>query len=337
MMVISVIVPCRNEARYIDAFLETVFAQRLDGGLYRLEILVADGRSDDGTRAKLDNWQQRNPALVVIDNERRIVSTGLNAAIERATGSIIVRMDVHTTYDPEYVAGCVDALLATDAACVGGPWRAIGRSERQSAIADAFMSRFGSGGALSRSVDYTGQVDTVYLGAWRRETLLACGGFDETLVRNQDDELNLRLKRTGGKIWQSSAIRSYYEPRDSYGSLFRQFHQYGYWKVPVIRKHRLPASPRQLAPFLFVSAICVLAFGALASTALQMLFGAVLGTYLAGIAAASGLLANPWRGLRVAGALICMHFGYGLGFGRGLLDFVVLRRGPHAQAVRLTR
>lgn len=199
------------------------------------------------------------------------------------------------------------------------------------------MSRFGSGGALSRRVDYTGQVDTVYLGAWRRETLLACGGFDEMLVRNQDDELNLRLKRSGGMIWQSSAIRSYYEPRDSYRALFRQFFQYGYWKVPVMRKHRLPASPRQVAPFLFVSAIFLLALGALASTALQMLFVAVLGTYFACITAASGSLVNPRRGLRIGGALTCMHFGYGLGFGRGLLDFLVLRRGPNAHAAQLTR
>jgi glycosyltransferase involved in cell wall biosynthesis len=336
-MVVSVIVPCRNEERYVDAFLESVFAQHLDAGKYRLEILVADGRSNDGTRAKLENWQRREPALVVIDNERLIVSTGLNAAVQRASGSIVVRMDVHTTYDPEYIANCIDALIVTEAACVGGPWRAIGRTDRQRAIADAFMSRFGSGGALSRSVDYTGAVDTVYLGAWRRETLIASGGFDEGLVRNQDDELNLRLKRGGGRIWQSAAIRSYYVPRDSYGALFRQFHQYGYWKVPVIRKHRLPASPRQLAPFLFVSFVCLLALGALASPAFRVLFAGVLGSYLLGVAIASGALVRPRHGIRVAAGLMCMHFGYGIGFGRGLLDIIILRRGPRAQAAQLTR
>jgi succinoglycan biosynthesis protein ExoA len=337
MMVVSVIVPCRNEARYIDAFLESVFAQRLDTARYSLEVLVADGRSNDGTCAKLEEWQRRNPALVIIDNIGLIVSTGLNAAIQRATGSIIVRMDVHTTYDSNYITGCIEALLATGSACVGGPWRAIGKTERQNAIADAFMSRFGSGGALSRNVDYTGPVDTVYLGSWLRETLLAAGGFDEALVRNQDDELNLRLKRAGGQIWQSADIRSYYVPRDSYGALFRQFHQYGYWKVPVIRKHRLPASPRQLAPFLFVATFSLLGLGSLVNSIAQLLFAALLVAYLLGIAAASGILAIPRRGMRVSAALICMHFGYGFGFGRGLLDFIVLRRGPSAQAARLTR
>ncbi len=337
MNVISVIVPCRNEAGYIDRFLESVYAQRYDRSTYSLEVLVADGRSDDGTPALLDAWRRREPTLVVIDNPARIVSTGLNAAIRRASGTIIIRMDVHTTYEPDYISKCADTLLATGAACVGGPWRAIGNTPRQTAIADAFMSRIGSGGALSRNIDYSGEVDTVYLGAWRRETLIEAGGFDEVLVRNQDDELNLRLKTAGGLVWQNAAIRSYYVPRDSYGALFRQFSQYGYWKVPVIRKHRLPASPRQLAPFLFVATLALLA---VMSPFLPIAFwiGAGLAlVYLLVIVAASGAFARPRHGLRVAAALVCMHFGYGTGFGRGLGDFVLLRRGPSIGATRLTR
>ena len=337
MNIISVIVPCRNEADHIDRFLESVYAQQFDRSRYSIEVLVADGRSDDGTLDRLEEWRQREPSMVIIDNPGRIVSTGLNAAIERATGSIIVRMDVHTTYEPDYIALCAETLLATNAACVGGPWRAIGRTPRQLAIADAFMSRFGSGGAVSRNIDYTGPADTVYLGAWKRATLIDAGGFDESLVRNQDDELNLRLKRGGGAVWQNSAIRSYYVPRDSYGALFRQFSQYGYWKVPVIRKHRLPASPRQLAPFLFVAALVLLALASIFFPFARVLGVVLAFVYLLGIAVASGMLARPRHGLRVAVAMMCMHFGYGTGFGRGLLDFVLLQCGPNAKAAQLTR
>jgi succinoglycan biosynthesis protein ExoA len=337
MNVISVIVPCRNEAGYIESFLESVYAQQFDRSRFALEVLIADGRSDDGTPTLLEAWRQREPSLVVIDNPRRIVSTGLNAAIQRASGTIIVRMDVHTTYEPDYIAHCADTLLATGAACVGGPWRAIGKTPRQVAIADAFMSRVGSGGALSRNTEYSGPVDTVYLGAWRRETLLGAGGFDEALVRNQDDELNLRLKRAGGVVWQNAAIRSYYVPRDSYGALFRQFSQYGYWKVPVIRKHRLPASPRQLAPFLFVATVAVLALASPFLPIARWLGAGLAVAYLLAVAGATGVLARPGHGLRVAAAIVCMHFGYGTGFGRGLIDFVLLRRGPSAGATRLTR
>jgi len=336
-VLISIIVPCRNEAGYIERFLESVYAQQFDRSRFSLEVLIADGRSDDGTPALLEAWRRREPSLVVIDNPLRIVSTGLNAAVERATGTIIIRMDVHTTYEPDYVAQCAETLLATGAACVGGPWRAIGKTPRQVAIADAFMSRIGSGGALSRNLEYSGTVDTVYLGTWRRETLARAGGFDEVLVRNQDDELNLRLKRAGGTIWQNAAIRSYYVPRDSYGALFRQFSQYGYWKVPVIRKHRLPASPRQLAPFLFVAMLATLAVAAPLLPVAGWLGAGLVCVYLLAIAAAAGVLARPRHGLRVAAALVCMHFGYGTGFGRGLIDFVMLRRAPSVGATRLTR
>lgn len=328
---VSVIVPCRNEAAHLDDFLGSVFAQRLPPGL-DLEVLVADGDSDDGTRARLAAWQAREPRLVVIDNPRRIVSTGLNAAWAAARGEVVVRMDVHTTYAPDYVATCVQVLAETGADCVGGAWRPAG----DGAIANAFRSRFGSGGAASRRTDYSGPVDTVYLGAWRRETLQALGGFDEALVRNQDDELALRITRGGGRLWQDARIVSHYTPRASYAALWRQFHQYGYWKVAVIRKHRLPASPRHLVPFAFVATLALLALAAPWSTAAAGALAALVLLY-AGAALANGLLAAPRQAPGVAWATACMQLGYGLGFGRGLLDMAVLRRGPGAAMTRLTR
>ncbi len=330
-MHVSVIVPCRNEAGHLQGFLENVFGQGLPPHL-QLEVIVADGDSDDGTRAQLAAWQAREPRLVLIDNPRRIVSTGLNAAWAAARGDVVVRMDVHTTYASDYVAMCVQVLAETGADCVGGAWRPVG----DGAIANAFRSRFGSGGAASRRVDHSGAVDTVYLGAWRRQTLAALGGFDEALVRNQDDELALRITRGGGRVWQDARIVSHYTPRESYAALWRQFHQYGYWKVAVIRKHRLPASLRHLVPFGFVATLGVLVPVAVWSTAAAGALGALLALY-AGALLANGLLAAPRQALGVAVATACMQLGYGLGFGRGLLDMVVLRRGPGAAMTRLTR
>ena len=161
-------------------------------------------------------------------------------------------MDVHTFYAEDYIARCVETLEQTGADNVGGPWVACGTSYLQRAIAAAFQSRFCAGGAKSHNPAYEGQVDSVYLGCWRRETLDRIGWFDSTLERNQDDEWNLRLIRAGGRIWQSARIRSWYQVRPSLRTLARQYFDYGFWKVAVIRKHRRPASWRHFAPAMFL-------------------------------------------------------------------------------------
>ena len=337
---VSVIVPCRNERAHIAGFCADVLRQTLPSG-WTLQVLIADGLSDDGTRELLSTLCAADAQLQVLDNPQRIVSGGLNRAMAAAQGEVIVRMDVHTSYAPDYVAQCLVALESTGATCVGGPWRPVGEGWPQAAIAAAFQSRFGSGGAASRRIDFSGPVDTVYLGAWRREDLLRLGGFDESLVRNQDDELNLRIVRSGGVVWQSADIRSTYTPRGSFAALFRQFYQYGYWKVPVIRKHRLPASPRHLAPFAFVSCLVVLAALALWSTLARMVLAGVLAVYaLVALASATRLTRAPHRlrdTLGIAAAFVCMHLGYGLGFGRALVEWLLLQRPPGEAATRLTR
>lgn len=340
LRVVSVIVPCRNERQHIETFCRAVLTQRLPAG-WCLELLIADGMSDDGTRDRLTSLCSGHPQLRMLDNPRRIVSTALNLAIAQSRGEVIVRMDVHTTYASDYIGQCLAALQTTGATCVGGAWRPAGDGWPQAAIALAFQSRFGSGGAASRRVDHSGPVDTVYLGAWRRDELLRLGGFDESLVRNQDDELNLRIVRSGGVVWQSATIRSTYTPRGSFAALFRQFYQYGYWKVPVIRKHRLPASPRHLAPFAFVSCLLVLTALTPWSTLARTALAGVLAVYaLAALASATPLVRAPHRlrdTLGIATACACMHLGYGLGFGRALVEWWLLRRSPGEAATRLTR
>ena len=326
-MIVSVICPCRNEIGNIESFLSALGQQKTTE--FDLEIFIADGESTDGTADVLGAWLVREPRLKIIRNPGGIVSTGLNAALRVARGDVVVRMDVHTTYSEDYVAQCVNTLNHTGATCVGGPWLAKGSSLRQSAVAAAFGSRFGSGGAKSRRADYTGPVDAVYLGAWWRADLIALGGFDEQLVRNQDDELCLRITRSGGTVWQSEAIRSSYIPRDSFGALWRQFYQYGYWKAAVARKHRQISSPRQLAPPLFVLMLLAFGFVALFSQSAKIL---LVGLFIAYVAAATLAAVRAAQSYRLAEfslvilSFATMHFAYGLGLLHGFVDYFVLRR-----------
>jgi glycosyltransferase involved in cell wall biosynthesis len=218
-----------------------------------MEILVADGMSDDGTRDTLRDCATRSPEIRLIDNPSRIVSTGLNAAIEVCVGEIVIRMDAHTIYASDYVRQCVRTLQQTGADNVGGPWVANGTGAMEQAIAAAFRSPFCCGGGKAHDPNYEGEVDTVYLGCWRRSVFDWAGLFDPALVRNQDDEFNFRLRSKGARIWQSPRIRSWYRPRGSLARLFRQYLQYGFWKVAVIAKHGRPASWRHTVPAAFVT------------------------------------------------------------------------------------
>jgi succinoglycan biosynthesis protein ExoA len=325
---VSVIVPCRNEGGHIAAFLDSLLAQDARG--LDLEILVADGASDDGTREALDACSRQDARVRVLDNPGRIVSIGLNAAIQAARGDIVVRMDCHTEFAPDYVRTCVEILQSTGADNVGGPARTMARGVRQRAVAAAYRSRFSTGGARFHDETYEGWVDTVTYGCWRRQTLLQLGLFDESLVRNQDDELNLRIVRAGGRIWQSPRIVSWYHPRATLRGLFRQYFQYGFWKIPVIRKHRLPASWRHLVPGLFVLGNAALLLGGALALAAGWTAGgtALLGAWLLAAGAyAAVLLVASWGAARSNGwdlfpllpaVFAVYHIAYGLGFLSGL-------------------
>ena len=334
---VSVIVPCRNERDHIDAFCADALAQQPPEG-WQLQLIVADGGSDDGTLERLQTLAQIEPRLKLVDNPQRIVSSGLNRAIAVASGDVIVRMDVHTRYAADYVAQCLHALERSGADNVGGPWRAEGRDGWPGAIAAAFQSRWVAGGARSRSLVYEGEVDTVYLGCWPRATFERFGGFDESLVRNQDDEHNLRIVRGGGRIWQSPAIRSVYSPRDSLGALWRQWLQYGYWKPFVMKKHGQAAAWRHRVPGLFVAALALTTLLALAGAGMAPLL-VLLGVYalvLVGLSLAVAS-ASSWALLwRLPLVVAAQQIGYGVGTLIGVWDAWRHGRGRDSFA-RLTR
>jgi succinoglycan biosynthesis protein ExoA len=335
---VSIVVPCRNEREYIASCVQSILAQEMPPGGF--EVIVADGMSDDGTREILTQLAAENPCLQVIDNTRGIVSTGLNSAIGVARGKIIVRMDAHTEYASDYVLQCLAVLGQTGADNVGGPWVAKGNGYVGRAIAAAFQSPFAIGGARAHNSRYEGSVDTVYLGCWRREVFHRMGLFDEKLVRSEDDEFNLRLTRAGAIIWQSPQIRSWYRSRSSLGALFRQCRHDGYWKVQVIRKHKIPASVRHLVPGGFVLLLIVLPLASLWWSLAAWGWLGQVGAYAVCNLAASFLTAarQGWALFPLLPFVFpCYHLAYGYGFLRGIWDFMILRHGPKRTYIELIR
>lgn len=278
---ISVVVPCRNEIQHIETFLDALRHQEL--GAFTMEILIADGMSRDGTRWVLREFSRRFPNVRILDNPEKLASSGLNRAICEARGEIIVRMDVHTIYARDYVRSCVEVLHETNADNVGGPALTLAKGYIAQGIAYGFHSRFATGGAKFRDSRYEGLAGSVPYGCWRKSTLETIGLFDSEMLRGQDDELNFRIVSSGGKVWQSPRIISWYQPRGNLRALARQFFQNGFWKVAVIRKYGRPARLRNLVPSACLLLGIVLLLGAAGARlqGLQSLENGFLAVWLA--------------------------------------------------------
>jgi glycosyltransferase involved in cell wall biosynthesis len=315
--------PVRNEVGFIERSLRAVVGQ--DYPVARMEILVADGMSNDGTRALVQALQQEHPQIKLIDNPGMIVATGLNAALRQARGDIIVRVDGHCELAPDYLRCSVSHLLHEGVEAVGGPLETIGQSLKARAVAAAMGSRFGVGGSAFRIASSSTQfTDTVAFPAYTRAVIDRAGPFDEELVRNQDDEYNYRLRKMGVKILLAADVRSRYYSRATLGKLASQYFQYGYWKVRVLQKHPRQMQPRQFVPALFV-------VGLLASVLLMSVLplaryfsAGLLACYAFGLIVAS-LLASRKSGWRMLPLLpltfATLHLSYGLGFLFGLVRF----------------
>jgi succinoglycan biosynthesis protein ExoA len=327
---VSVVLPIRNEAAFIERTLEAVFSQTYPAD--RFEVLIADGMSTDDTRAIVTTVAARHPQVRsrIIDNPRGIVPTGLNLAITAAAGDVIVRVDGHTIVAPDYIAECVRVLRESHADNAGGRMDAVSDTAFGRAVALATSSPFGVGGSRFHYSTTEEWVDTVYMGAWPRSVFGWNGLFDEELVRNQDDEFNYRLVARGGRIRLSPSIKSCYYARSTPGGVCRQYGQYGFWKVRVMQKHLQQMSPRHFVPALFVTALVGLAALAPMLPVSRWLLAAVVGTYAAGAAAATLLVVA--RGtfgshvLLVPVTFAMLHVSYGSGFLAGLCAFYRRRR-----------
>jgi len=317
---VTVIIPMRNEADWLGRCLETVFAQ--DYPADRIEIIVVDGMSDDGSYEFAVDLASRRSDLKVLRNPARIVPSSLNLAIDEARGDIIARVDSHTMLEPDYISCGVEILERSGADSVGGPMVKIGGGPVGDAIAVAMSSRFGVGSYFQYASEER-EADTVYMGMWPRSLFARVGLFDEELVRNQDDEFSYRIRKAGGRIVCSPAMRSLYQNRQSWIKLIRQFFEYGLWKTRVLQKHPAQMSLRHFIPP---------AFGALVGLGIVSAPLSVVGPVAAVSAAAVYsviMLGVAWwegRGevsvLRVWLALAIIHHAWSIGFLLGAIRFV---------------
>lgn len=319
---ITVVMPIRDEAAFIARSLGAVLAQ--DYPPDRMEVIVADGMSTDCTRAIVEAFQEEHSNILLIDNPKRIVPTALNIGIRAAQGDIIVRVDGHTTIAPDYVLQCVEALKRTGVDNVGGRICAQAPGYFGKAVALATSSPFGVGKARTHYSNDEKWVDTVYMGAYNREVFHRIGLFDEEMIRDQDDEFNYRLLAHGRRILLCPKIHSRYINRSSPQKLWRQYFEYGFWKVRVLQKHFRQMRPRQFVPPLFVAAL----FGSLLLSFFfpigRVLLSLVGGSYLLANLAVSIWTArkNGWRYvLPLPLVYATLHLSWGMGFLAGLVRF----------------
>jgi glycosyltransferase involved in cell wall biosynthesis len=312
---VTLVVAMRNERDHIEACLRSILDQ--DYPSDRIEILVFDGRSTDGSRETAERVLTGLPRAAVVENPRRIQAAAWNEGIERATGDVIGIVSGHATLGRGYVRAAVDTLRRTGATMVGGPVRAIGEGIVGEAVALAVSTPFGVGGARFRYLDEEEDVDTVFMGLCRREVYRQFP-FDEEMVRNQDDELSYRILDAGGRIVCNPSIESTYRSRPTLATLWAQYFDYGYWKVRVIQKHPEQARIRHLVPATLVAG---LASGAVVARLWAPAAVVPIG-YLGAVAVASAVAAGR-RSPTVVPVLALvypiLHLSYGLGFLTGLI------------------
>lgn len=306
---VSIIIPARNEERTLPATLDSALAQDYGG---EMEIIVADG-SD--TPALAEIVRERYPSARLVPNPRRATPAGLNLALREARGSVIARVDAHAVLPRGYVARAVETLRRTGAANAGGRLVPVGETFFERAVAAATSTPMGTGGARYRQGGAEGPADTVYLGVFRRDALDAAGGFDETLLRSQDSELNWRLRRRGEAVWFDPELAVAYRPRGSFGALARQYFDYGRWKAAILLRDPASLRLRQLAPPALLLGLA--ASGALAAAGALRLAAVVPLVYTLALAASSlwiGLRRREPAALLAPPALAVMHLSWGAGF-----------------------
>jgi succinoglycan biosynthesis protein ExoA len=316
---VTIAMPAYNEEHYIEACIASVQAQDYPSEL--IEILVADGHSTDRTRDILATLAASDPRIRIVDNPARLQAAGLGLIVKQSSGDVIVRMDVHAEYAPDYVSTCVETLERTGADNVGGAQRARAKTAFQRALCAALESPLGVGGAKYRSSEAEGFVDTVFLGAFKRRVFETIGLWDPGAITNEDAELNQRILDSGGQIYLSRDIVVHYFPRDSFRSLAKQYYRYGRGRARTLLKLGRFPTLRPLVPFFVVS-------GAAAMLALPPLWP------LAPAAFATYALATGAEAVRVGGRLglsaiptiwaifPVLHAAHGAGFAAGLVQYL---------------
>jgi succinoglycan biosynthesis protein ExoA len=334
MTMVSFIMPVRNEEEYIRASLQSLVDQSYPTS--ECEIIVVDGRSSDRTREIVEEICERNPQVRRLDNPRGIVSTAMNIGIRAARGEVIIRVDGHNVYPRDYAANCVKCLEKTGADNVGGPWLTMAADESFSArlVAAILSSPFGVGNSRFRTSHQEGFVDTVPFGAFRRETFDWVGIYNEKLVRNQDNELNARIRKAGGRIYLTPTLTTHYHPVKNFPSLLKYAFKTSQWHIFTLRENWKSMSLRHLAPAMFLLLLLLLVSVSLASAIARWLLISTMCVYvLAGFySSLRAKTQDDWKlSLFQPFASFCFHMAYGAGT---LFGLVYLFRPPSTAPIR---
>lgn len=326
MKSVSITIPCRNEENYIGKCLQSIVNSSYDKKL--LSVFVCDGLSDDQTPAIIKDFANKYSFIHLIENIKKSTPFALNLGLKANNADIKIILGAHAEIYSDYIEKCIEAFkFDRELGCVGGIIENVYENETAEVIGKAMSSGFGVGNAHFRTGEKDGLVDTVAFGAYKKEVFEKIGYFDEELIRNQDDEFNFRLLKNGFKIYLYRKIRSKYYVRASYLKLYRQYYQYGYWKVYVNKKHQTITTIRQIIPLLFVMYLIGGALLSFLHPIILTLYLVVLLCYFsAGLVSASRQSVKLMNILNIVKSFFILHFSYGTGYISGIWDFFILKK-----------
>jgi len=334
---VSITIPCRNEELYIEKCINSLLQSSYPNEL--ITIYVCDGLSDDNTRDIVKKISEKNNNVILLNNEMKTTPFALNIGLKKSKSDIKIILGAHSEVDKYFIMESVSAFEKDEKiGCTGGVLENIYENSISEIVGLAMSSSFGVGNAHFRTGTKDGYVDTVAFGAYKKEVFEKAGYFDESLTRNQDDEFNYRIIKHGFKIYLSKKIKCKYYVRGSFKKLFRQYYQYGYWKVFVNKKHKTITSIRQLIPLFFV---LFLVLGAGLSILHQLIFYSYIfigGIYLlsAGIFALK-TSTNIKNLFLIIYSFIILHISYGTGYLIGIFDFLLLNKNPNKKEIKMSR
>jgi glycosyltransferase involved in cell wall biosynthesis len=336
-MRVGIVIPCLNEENYIGKCLESIVKCTFSKDL--LSVYVCDGFSTDGTRNIVSKYGLQYDFIHMLDNIEKSTPFALNLGLRASKDDVKIILGAHSEIYPDYIEKCLEAFAVNkDIGCVGGIIENVFTDKKSASISSAMSSFFGVGSAHFRTGLKEGYVDTVAFGAYKKEVFEKVGYFDDDLVRNQDDEFNYRINKAGFKIYLSKKIKSKYYVRASFKKLFKQYYQYGYWKVFVNVKHNTITTLRQLVPAAFVSflglsiLIAIWNFEFFIYTLPIYFIYAILALF-----AAIKCSKNIQNIYQIMVSFFILHFSYGIGYWEGFMHFIILNKKPISRLKNLSR
>lgn len=337
MKTVSIVIPCRNEEKYIasclDSLIHTTYPKEY------LSIFVCDGLSDDQTPSIVSQYAAKYSYIELLINKMQTTPYALNLGIQHQNSDVVIILGAHSTVASDFIDKNVEVLFSdATIGCAGGVLTNSYENKQSQIIGYAMSQPFGVGNAHFRTGAKAGFVDTVAFGSYKREVFEKIGYFDEDLTRNQDDDFNYRLTKAGYRIFLSPEIQSFYVVRSSFHHLFRQYFQYGYWKVFVNQKHKRITSFRQLIPFFFVSFIVL---GSILSVVVPYFNFAYSFFCLLYLLMAFWFTQHQPFSFKerwmIVWTFLTLHVSYGSGYCAGIWDFIIFEKKPKSKFYQLSR